>query len=86
LEKKSDKNIFIISLVSIILLLFLIINKIFISNPLLKEMNNLKNEDKIMKDKIEEKNIEINNWNKLVNVKNEEQNKEINNLKKQRNK
>ena len=47
-------------------------------------MNNLKNEDKIMKDKIEEKNIEINNWNKLVNVKNEEQNKEINNLKKQR--
>lgn len=86
MEKKSDKNIFIISLVSIILLLFLIINKIFISNPLLKEMNNLKNEDKIMKDKIEEKNIEINNWNKLVNVKNEEQNKEINNLKKQRNK
>ena len=76
----------IISLVSIILLLFLIINKIFISNPLLKEMNNLKNEDKFMKDKIEEKNIEINNWNKLVNVKNEEQNKEINNLKKQRNK
>ena len=49
-------------------------NRIFISNPLFKEINNLKNE---VKGRIEEQNKEINNWNKLINKKNEEKNKEI---------
>ena len=79
LETKQ-KYLIIILILILILILSIIIYKIFISNPLPEEINNLKNENQSINKTIDVQNKEINNLkneNKLLDKKIEDQIKKI---------